>query len=278
MTITITADIGYADAILPLSAELAADVHLVQVEAEQIALFGRSAGTSPIVTRGVNGTTAVAHSSGAVVTPLFVTEQSAAPLATPITSPLALADDLSVAKTVTSATPATERLVRSELTLTPATTLAVGSNGSLAGVRGALTLTSGKSITAGFLYGAQGKVVADGGTIAVGSGYVAGVLGQLSLTGATLTSGHIAALIANIGPTVPATAMADLIYAEAEQGPINSILKAYANTTYIFDLTAETNAGSYATTGSAGTTAAKGWLKVLIGGVVRYIPLADSVS
>jgi hypothetical protein len=87
VTITLTATVGFADATLPLSAELPHGVAVVQVEAEQIGLFGRSGGTSPLVVRGVNGTTAAAHASSTVVTPVYATEQSSAPLSTPITSP-----------------------------------------------------------------------------------------------------------------------------------------------------------------------------------------------
>lgn len=275
MSITLTADIGFADGVLPVTADPPSD--RVQIDAEQIDIRNHGT-TSLLVTRGVNGTQPTSHASSAVVTPLYEVAQTQTPPATPLPSPASQTSDFLASETITSATPATERLIRSELTLTPATTLAVASSGSLAALRGLLTLTTGKSVTAGYLYGTQGKIVADGGTINVGSGYVTGVLGQLSLTGTTLTSGHIAPLIANVGPSAPASANVDLIYAEVEQGPINSVLKAYANTNYIFDLTAETNAGSYSTTGSAGTTTAKGWLKVKVGGADRFIPLSDSGS
>ena len=176
-----------------------------------------------------------------------------------------------------SATPtATERLIRSELTLTGAV-IGMGTNSSV-GIRGAVILST--SATSGFMYGAQGKFVGDGATVDIGSGYATGVLGQLSLTGATVTSGHVAALIANVGPTAPASANVDLIYAENEQGPINSVLRSIANTTYVFDVAAADGLGASAmsTTGTAGATATKGWLKVHVGGAVRYIPLTDSVT
>jgi hypothetical protein len=176
-----------------------------------------------------------------------------------------------------SATPtATERLIRSELTLTGAV-VGMGTNSSV-GIREAVILST--SASSGFMYGAQGKFVGDGATVDIGSGYATGVLGQLSLTGATVTSGHVAALIANVGPAAPSSALVDLIYAENEQGPINSVLKSIANTTYVFDVAAAdgTGAAAMSTTGTAGATATKGWLKVHVNGVVRYIPLTDSVT
>jgi len=181
------------------------------------------------------------------------------------------------ASTLTSATPSTTRLIRSELTLTPSTTLAVGSNGSLAGVRGAVTLTTGKSITDGFLFGVQGKVVADGATIDVSPDHIAGLYGQLSLSGTTLTGGHVAAVIGSIQGT-PTSASIDLFYGESATGNvINSYFKAFGKATYVFDFESNVHT-NMSTTGTVGTTAAKGWLKVLVEGAVRYIPLADSVS
>lgn len=186
-------------------------------------------------------------------------------------------NDFYATKTITSATPATERLVKSELVVTPATTAAIGSNGSLVGVRGAVTLTTGKSLTDGFLFGVQGKTILSGATVAVGSDHIAGVYAQLDAASATLTSGHIAALIASIQGT-PTSANVDLIYGESVTGNvINSMFKAIAKSTYVFDLASNTHT-QMSTTGTVGTTAAKGWLKVLVEGAVRYIPLADSVS
>lgn len=181
----------------------------------------------------------------------------------------------SASKTITSATPSTTRLGQFELTVTPATSVAVGSNGSLAGVRGAVTLTTGKSITDGYLYGVQGKLTATGATIAVGSDHIAGLYGQITL--GTVTNGHVAAVIGSI-QTTPTSANVDLFYGESATGNvINSFFKAFGKSTYVFDFESNVHT-QMSTTGTAGSTASKGWLKVLVEGAVRYIPLTDSVS
>jgi len=143
--------------------------------------------------------------------------------------------DVSIAKTVTSATPATERLIRSELTLTPTTSLAVGSTGSLAGIRGCVTLTTGKEITDGYLYGVQGKTILDGATVSVGSAHVAGVLAQMSASGATITDGHVAILVVS-GQSLPASANVNAIYVESGGATINSAIQFNCRATYLFDV------------------------------------------
>lgn len=184
---------------------------------------------------------------------------------------------VTVAKTVTSATPATARLIRSELTLTPATTMAVGSNGSMVGVRGAVTLTTGKDISDGYLYGVQGKLVLDGATVAVGSDHIAAVYGQLSMSGTTLTSGHISAIHADIQAT-PSSSLVNGVYVESATGNvINAFFAGFGKTDYVFDLASNTHV-QMSTTGTAGATATKGWLKVRVEGAVRYIPLTDAVT
>ena len=194
-----------------------------------------------------------------------------------LTFPINTSGLVSLAKTITSATPATTRLVQSELTVTPSTTVAVGSNGSLAAVRGAVTLTTAKSLTDGFMYGVQGKVVGDGSTIAVGSDHIAGLLGQLSMTGTTVTSAHMAGVISSIQGT-PTNSNIDLFYGESATGNvINAMFKAFAKSDYVFDLASNVHT-QMSLTGTAGASTAKGWLKVLVDGEVRYIALTDSVS
>jgi hypothetical protein len=181
-----------------------------------------------------------------------------------------LASFKGTATVVTSATPSTTRNLQSEITLTPATTVAVAANGSIAGVRGATTLTTGKSITDGFLFGVQGKVIADGATINVSPDHVAGVYGQLSMSGTTITGGHVAGVISSIQGT-PTSDQVDLFYGESATGNvINSMFKAFGKSTYVFDLASNTHT-QMGTTGAA--TTAAGWLKILVEGQVRYINL-----
>ena len=99
----------------------------------------------------------------------------------------------------------------------------------------------------------------------------------ISASGSTFTSGHIAAVIADI-QAVPTSSNIDLFYGESATGnPINSFLKGFGKATYVFDLASNTHT-QMSTTGTAGTTTAKGWLKVLVEGVTRYIPLSDSAT
>ena len=184
------------------------------------------------------------------------------------------ANDITTLKS--SATPtATERLVRSELTLTGAVA-GMGTNSS-AGVRGLVTLAT--SATSGFMYGVQGKLVVDNATVNIGSNHASGIYGQLSASAATITSGHVAVIIAS-GQSLPTSSYIDMIYAESGGNAINSVLKSIVNATYILDLDYESGPGSAAMslTGTAGATATKGWLKVNVHGAARYLPLTDSVT
>lgn len=81
MSITLTANVGFADGVLPVTADPGSD--RIQVDAEQIDIRGHG-DTEILVTRGVNGTVAQAHSADAVVTPVYSVETST-PQATPIT-------------------------------------------------------------------------------------------------------------------------------------------------------------------------------------------------
>ena len=148
---------------------------------------------------------------------------------------------LSKSATMTAATSSVKRLIASQFTLTPTgNTLTISpTTDSLAAIRGAITLTSGDTLAAGFLYGVQGKLTLDTTTVAVGSGHIAGVYGQISGNGMTATSGHIAVIIAS-GQNLPTSANVDMIYAESGGGTVNSILKGYVKASYVFDLSGET--------------------------------------
>lgn len=174
-----------------------------------------------------------------------------------------------VASLITSATPQTTRLYRGEATLTPATSLTVGT-GSIVGLRGLVTLTSGKSITGGFVYGTQGKAILDGATVAVGSAHIAGVYAQMSAAGATFTSGHIAPLM-SVGQSLPA-GIADMIYCENNSpNKLHAILEAIANADFVIDATSEDgNSGFLVTT--AGSAASK-YMRVKLSGTEYRIAL-----
>jgi hypothetical protein len=190
---------------------------------------------------------------------------------------------LSKSATMTAATSSVKRLITSQFTLSPtAGTLTLSpTTDSLAAMRGAITLTSGDTLAAGFLYGVQGKLTLDGTTIAVGSGHIAGVYGQMSGNGMTATSGHIAVIIAS-GQNLPTSANVDMLYAESGGGTVNSVLKAYVKSTYFFDISGEANfAHSTVATGAGqcgqnGLAATKA-LAVKVDNTAYFIPLCTAL-
>lgn len=171
----------------------------------------------------------------------------------------------------------TVNYLQSKATLTPTSTITATSG--VNAIRGEMDLPSGKTLNGtSFAVGTYGRANIFG-TVDIGSGDLAAVYGKMDLNGATLTSGHIAPLQSNIvNPPASASTTVDLVYAESAGGnPINSFFKAFGKSAYVLDVESNTH-NQMSTTGTVGTTTAKGWLKVLVEGAVRYIPLADSVS
>ena len=171
---------------------------------------------------------------------------------------------------------------------------------SVAAVRGAITIgglytspnpsspsfpskTTATTITAGFLYGVQGKVNL-AGIINNASDFTAGLFGQLDTSAATavVTSGYVSALHLDMGATSSlssgseAFVNAETITNTCATLKMNSVLKIIANANYLFDL-AESNLTGNWIVGTTGSTAA-GTLKVLVNGAVRYIQLYSSVA
>lgn len=173
-------------------------------------------------------------------------------------------------QTLTDATLTTRRLLKAELVVTPTTAVTVSSNGSLAAIRGMITLTTGKSITDGFLYGVQGKLTLDGATVAVGSDHIAAVYAQMSATGATFTSGHIAPII-SCGQHLPA-GIADMIYCENNDvTKLHAILEAIANADFVFDVTSEDGNPAFIVD-TAGSSASK-YLRIKVKGTEYKLEL-----
>jgi len=83
MTLTITADISHSAGVLPASADLPAPFSApctILVDAEEMRVRAAGLG-SWLVDRGVNGTVASAHSSGAAITPLVAVQGASQPIA-----------------------------------------------------------------------------------------------------------------------------------------------------------------------------------------------------
>jgi hypothetical protein len=175
-----------------------------------------------------------------------------------------------ISTSVTGVNTATTRAIVGAMT-TPATF----SSGNLVGARGSLTM--GAAATGGYLYGVQGKAIT--GAFAFSGTVLAGVYGQLDVTGGTITSGNVAAVQANLyGYTTGTSTVLTGLYVEhAGGGVINSLARFFGKSTYVFDI--ETNVHNQVSlTGTAAATTSKGWLKILVDGTARYIPLTDSVS
>jgi hypothetical protein len=186
-----------------------------------------------------------------------------------------LTGPLAVAQTNASATPGTVRDIYGQMVTGVSLT-----SGNLVGVRGEVNITNGTTVGNGvFLYGLQGKVIGGTSTLNTGSAHVTGVLGSLDLTGTTNTSGHINAVTATIQGVGSSGAKVNLFYGESATGTeINSMFQAFGKSKYVFDLESNVHT-QMSTTGTPGSvTGGTGWLKVLVEGVVRYIPLASSVS
>ena len=160
--------------------------------------------------------------------------------------------------------------------LTGSTTLPAWSSGTAMGVAG--RVTGGGTIAFGsYIYGTQGKVTV--GAYAT-SGNVAGVYGQLDVTGSTITTGNIAPVQANIYGynSGTSTVLTGLYVEHAGGGVIQSLARFFGKSTYVFDIVSNTHPNVSLTGTPGSVTGGTGWIKVLIDGSARYIPLASSVS
>lgn len=193
-----------------------------------------------------------------------------------VTGNLAATGDSTVAKTITSATPSTERLFQSSITVTPATTFAVGSGGSLAGIRGDVTISTGKSFTDGFLYGAQGKVVLNGTMAEASAARIAGAIGQTDLASGTVTAGQVSGVWADLQGS-PTLTVNDQVFPLRVTNSMSVNCQAmaffYGKADFLFDI-GEPSA-SYVVASAVGGNQSKK-LKVNIGGATFYIPLNDA--
>ena len=155
-------------------------------------------------------------------------------------------------------------------------------SGTVAGIRGIVTLTGSIASGPTYLYGSQGKAVLDGVTLAAGSGHVCATLAQMSASGTTVTNGHVAPLIVS-GQNLPTSANVNMIYCESGGGTVNAVLQSNVKSTYIFDFNNFEGGGNIAAagtaTGSAGDTAhcrANRVLVCLVDGSAGFIPIFNS--
>ena len=175
-----------------------------------------------------------------------------------------------------SALGASFRLVQSEVGLGIQGSVSV--SGSLVAVRGNTTIAAGTTVTgASYLYGVQGKLTIKG--IHSGSAEVScGVLGQLDLSVAQGVTAPVACIWADCGASKGTATGANIdgiaIYNTIAGLTINSAIRIYAYSTYLFDLT---DAGNNWVVGTTAATAA-GALKIKLGGATRYLQIYSTES
>jgi hypothetical protein len=236
------------------------------------ALSGVTTGAFSGVITSTNATASSSTSTGAIVT----------------AGGLGVAKDsyfgglVSVASTISSTTPSTTRLTQSEVTLSGAT-IAVAGGGSIAGVRGAITVNAGSTFTEGFLYGTQGKVTLAGTMNEGAAARIAGVIGQVDLSTGTLTDGQVSAIWGDLqgNPTLTDPSQLNLIRAtnSTTSGVANAVLFAYGKATYFATFGADGGAGNVAYWGTAAPTGLAKSLKIFgPDGVAYYIGCYSAAS
>jgi len=176
--------------------------------------------------------------------------------------------------TQTSATPGNVKAIWGTQVLAASTT-----SGTVIGVRGETDIPNSGTVGSGvYLFGTQGKIVAGTSTtIDVGSAHVAGVYGQLDISGATTTSGHIAPVISSLqdskGIARPAV---NGFYAElpayGSGALMNSVLQGVGAANYGIDLggiggMTELITMPSSVAGSSNGSGADVYIEVLINGV-----------
>jgi len=226
--------------------------------------------TSPTVTSPtISGTTAITGTT---------TIGSGATLTAPAFVAATFTGVVAGATTITAAAPATTRYLLSAVTLTPATTIAVAGGGSIAGVRGEITLTAAKSFTDGFLYGVQGKFTMNGTMAEVSAARATGVLGQVDLSTGTLTAGQVSAVWGDLQGN-PTLTVNDQVYVGRFTNSMSAGKKAqafqlmYGAADLFFEASADGGSADWAVIGAGTYSTADGYLLVNIYGTNYRIAL-----
>ena len=178
---------------------------------------------------------------------------------------------------LSTATVVTTRVVDSEPILGYAGSTTV--TGSVAAVRGNTTIASGTTISAGYIYGSQGKVTVQGTLGSVASDYSAALVGQLDLSVAVGITSPLSALWLDAGATASAAIIAAptkvnmMEITNTTNAIIHSILQVEANASYFADVSDLAYGGAHWIVASAPGTIRNLYLKCLVGGVEYHIPL-----
>ncbi len=186
---------------------------------------------------------------------------------------------LALTNPISSATPASNRTMDSEPSLTAASVAVVG-DGSIAAARGNLTISSSTTVTAGYLYGVQGKLTLQG-TINVTTGEAsAGLVGQLDCSAATAITSvgdslSMCWLDAGAASAVALTKVSALTITNSiASKPLNAIINIPLADAQFF-LVSQDSADSRwsADPGASGKTFQNVGLKVKCNGTTYWLPL-----
>ena len=180
-----------------------------------------------------------------------------------------------------SATPGTIRSLTGKISTTTTMT-----SGNIVGVRGEADV---KSASGGFIYGAQGKVIATG-TLS-GSLWCAGLFGQFDISAATISGAQLATLWGDYGATATAgtySGCRGIAMTNTTAAILGAQVYLYGGATNLFDLVdnnglvgatyfvaAGTSGGS---AGDASHCAASKVLKITVNATDYWIPLFASNS
>jgi len=166
---------------------------------------------------------------------------------------------LALSNPISSATPATNRTVDAEPSLTAAS---VAPSGSIVGVRGNVTISATTTLTAGYVYGAQGKVTLQGVVNSSTQPVPAcGIIGQLDLSSvsAVTTTGYVVPGWFDCGATMGASVTPGnvdiLMLTNTTTKLIHAALHVVADASYFADITDLSYGGAHflITSATAGT-------------------------
>ncbi len=194
-------------------------------------------------------------------------------------------DNLDASLTITAATSATRRLVKSAITIdTTGNTFSVSGSGSIAAVRGEQTLAATDTFTDGFLYGVPGKITMPGTMNEAAAARMAAVLGQVDLSTGTLTDGQICAVWGDLQGSAPTLTVNDQLYVGRWTNSMATGKKAqafhlmYGAADFFLEASADGGSADWAVVTAGTYSTSDGYLLVKIYGSTYRIPFFVAVD
>ncbi len=232
---------------------------------------------SPVITGTVTG--------GASYTAPTLTSPAITGNPTFVGTAATVTDNLDASLTITAATSATRRLVKSAITIdTTGNTFSVTGSGSIAAVRGEQTLAATDTFTDGFLYGVQGKITMPGTMNETAAARMAAVLGQVDLSTGTLTDGQICAVWGDLQGSNPTLTVNDQLYVGRWTNSMATGKKAqafhlmYGAADFFLEASADGGSADWAVVTAGTYSTSDGYLLVKIYGSTYRIPFFVAVD